>query len=64
VIQPTYLQPSMKIERRRYVCPVCGDAKLIEVRRIEKSVVICAHQDTRGGTLPVIALREEGALAQ
>lgn len=62
MIQPTYQQFSMVPQRRRYVCPVCGDGKVIEVRPIEKHIVICAHPDSRGGTLPVIAMREEGEL--
>lgn len=62
MIQPTYQQPSMKPQLRRYVCPVCGEAKIIETRPIEKSIIVCAHRDSRGGTLPVILLREEGDL--
>lgn len=62
MIQPTYRQPSMRSELRRFVCPVCGDAKVIETKPIEKSIIVCAHRDSRGGTLPVIQLREEGEL--
>lgn len=64
VIQPTYIQHSMKPQKRRYVCEVCGIARVIEVRMIEKWVVVCSHQDSRGGTLPVMQLREEGQVVQ
>ena len=62
--QPTYVQRSMQPEKRRYVCPVCGVGRTIEVRMIEKHIVVCAHEDSRGGTLPVIQLREEGQVVQ
>lgn len=63
-IQPTYVQHSLRPEKRRYVCTVCGDAKIIEVRQIEKWIVVCSHEDTRGSTLPVLMLREEGTVVQ
>ncbi len=52
------------IERRRYVCPICDRSQVVDVKLIEKWVVVCAHPDTRGGTLPVMQLREEGAIVQ
>lgn len=64
MIQPTYTQPSLKPEKRRYVCSVCGESRLIEIRQIEKWVVVCAHPDSRGGILPVLQLREEGQVVQ
>lgn len=54
----------MKQQLRKYVCPVCGESRVIEVRMIEKWVCICSHTDSRGGTLPVLLLREEGELVQ
>lgn len=51
---------SLSIERRRYTCDVCGKEVVVETRPIEKWVAVCAHEDTRGGILPVLKLREEG----
>jgi hypothetical protein len=53
---------STTVERRRYVCEVCGQDRVIETKRIEKYVVVCLHESTRGGPLPVVQLREEGTL--
>lgn len=60
VLDPNHLY--LRTELRRYVCPICGAVRVIEVRRIDKSVVVCVHEDSRGGNLPVIQLREEGRL--
>lgn len=62
VVLKSYLQPSLRPERRRYTCSVCGITREITVRMIEKWVVVCAHEDTRGTTLPELQLREEGKL--
>lgn len=56
------MHTSLSIERRRYTCDVCGAVREIETKPIEKFVLICLHLDTRGSTLPVMALREEGKL--
>lgn len=53
---------ALRKEHRIYTCPVCGFRRLIEVKRIEKSVVVCLHKDTLGGDLPIVQLREEGVL--
>ncbi len=55
---------SLSIQRRRYVCPVCGIERIIETKGIEKSVVVDVHPDTRGTFLPVIMLREEGEVVR
>jgi hypothetical protein len=57
---PTYLRP----HRRRYTCAVCGRERTIEVRQIEKSVVVCVHPDTRGTFVPVIQKLEEGEVLE
>lgn len=62
VLDPNHL--ALRTELRRYECPICGAKRVIEVRRLDKSVVVCVHEDNRGGTLPVIQLREEGTLIQ
>ena len=49
-------------QRRKYTCDVCGAERIIETKGIEKHVVVCMHESTRGGPLPVIQLREEGRL--
>lgn len=64
MIQPTYVQHSMKPQKRKYICEVCGVERIIEVRMVEKWIVVCSHTDTKGGTLPVIQLREEGVVVQ
>lgn len=64
MIQPTYIQHSLKPEKRKYTCAVCGVTRIIEVRMVEKHIVVCSHIDSRGGTLPVIQLREEGVIVQ
>lgn len=64
MIQPTYVQHSMRPEKRNYTCEVCGVTRTIEVRMVEKWIVVCSHEDLRGGTLPVIQLREEGTVVQ
>lgn len=64
MIQPTHVQYSLKPEKRRYTCNICGVARIIEVRMVEKHIVVCSHEDSRGGTLPIIQLREEGVLVQ
>ena len=53
---------ALRPERRIYTCGVCGIRREITVRRIEKSVLVCIHQATLGGELPVIQMREEGEL--
>ena len=53
---------ALRPERRRYTCTVCGAQREIVVRRIEKTVLICLHEDSRGEYLPVMQLREEGEL--
>lgn len=58
------MHTSLSIERRRYICGVCGSQQIIEVKVIEKAVVVCLHPSTRGGPLPVIQLREEGELVR
>lgn len=45
---------------RDFTCPLCGSVKRIEVRDVEKGVVVCAHVDTRGDVLPVIQKVDEG----
>lgn len=54
----------MRPEKREYTCEVCGVTRVIEVRMVEKWVVVCSHEDMRGGTLPVMQLREEGKVVQ
>lgn len=53
---------ALRQERRRYTCGVCGREREIMVKRIEKSVLVCVHEDTLGGVMPVLQLREEGVL--
>lgn len=53
---------ALREERRRYTCEVCGRAREIVVRRIDKSVLVCVHEDTRGEMMPILQLREEGIL--
>ena len=53
---------ALRAERRIYTCAVCGVRREITVRRIEKSILVCLHQDTQGGEVPVIQMREEGEL--
>jgi hypothetical protein len=55
---------STSIERRRYTCSVCGDERVVEVKPIEKWVAVCIHDQTRGGPIPVMQLREEGVLVK
>jgi len=38
--------------------------RIIETKPIEKNVVVCLHESTRGGPLPIIQLREEGELVR
>jgi hypothetical protein len=52
------------LERRRYTCSVCGIVRIIETRPIEKNVVVCVHESTRGGPLPIIQLREQGEIVR
>jgi hypothetical protein len=56
------IRNALMSERRLYTCSVCGVQRVIEVRLIEKQVLVCVHKDTRGGELPVIQMREEGHL--
>jgi len=58
------LRTANTLERRRYVCPICERAQIIDVKLIEKWVLICVHPDSRGGTLPIMQLREEGTILQ
>lgn len=58
------MHTSTSVERRIYTCPVCGREVTVEVKVIDKAVAICLHEATRGGPLPVIALREEGILVR
>jgi hypothetical protein len=58
------MHTSLSIERRRYTCPVCGRRVTVDTKPIEKFVAICLHEDTRGGVLPMMALREEGELVR
>ena len=51
-------------QRRKYTCNVCGVERIIETKPIEKNVVVCLHESTRGGPLPIIQLREEGELVR
>ena len=53
---------ALRPERRRYTCRVCGAQRVITVKRIEKSVLVCVHEDSRGSVLPVLQFREEGEL--
>ena len=58
------MHTSLSLERRKYTCEVCGAERVLEVKVIEKAVVVCLHESTRGGPLPVIQLREEGVLVR
>ena len=53
---------STSIERSKYTCSICGVERIVEVRPIEKWVAVCVHEQTRGGPIPVMQLREEGEL--
>jgi hypothetical protein len=55
---------STSIERRQYTCPICGREVVVETKPIEKWVAVCLHEQTRGGPIPVMALREEGILVR
>jgi hypothetical protein len=58
------MHTSLSIERRKYTCDVCGEVREIATKPIEKFVVVCLHESTRGGPLPVVQLREEGQLVK
>jgi len=58
------MHTSLSVERRKFTCDVCGAEREIETKPIEKFVLVCLHVDTRGTTLPVMQLREEGELVK
>ncbi len=53
---------SLSVQRRKYTCPICAREVVVETKPIEKWVAVCIHEQTRGGPIPVMALREEGEL--
>lgn len=55
---------SLSPEKRKYRCPICDAERIVETRQIEKWVAVCLHVDTRGTTLPVLQLREEGEVVK
>jgi hypothetical protein len=55
---------SLSIERRKYTCDICGAERVILTKPIEKWVAVCIHEQSRGGPIPVMQLREEGELVR